>query len=53
VDEAAGHFEQAIRINPKNSTAHFNLGNALGAKGQLDEAIRCDEETLRLDPRNP
>jgi serine/threonine-protein kinase len=50
LEEAAGHFEQALRIDPKNATAHFNLGNAL-RKDKLDEAIRCYEEALRLDPK--
>jgi Tfp pilus assembly protein PilF len=31
--------------------AHNNLGNALRAKGELDGAIRCYQEAIRLDPK--
>jgi tetratricopeptide (TPR) repeat protein len=51
LDEAVGHYEQALRLDPKDAKAHGNLGNALADQGRLDEAIRHYEQALRLDPK--
>ena len=34
------------------TTAHYNLGVALGSKGDLDGAIAEYREALRLNPNN-
>ena len=39
LDEAIAHFRKAIELDPKLASAHYSLGNALLAKGQLDEAM--------------
>jgi tetratricopeptide (TPR) repeat protein len=43
-------FQKALEINPAFVEAHYNFSFALCSKGQLDEAIRELQETLRLKP---
>ena len=50
VDEATGHFEQALRIMPDYVTAHYNLGLALVQLGRLPEAVEQYEQALRIKP---
>jgi tetratricopeptide (TPR) repeat protein len=52
-DGAIAEFREAIRLNPDYATAHFNLGNALYAKGQLDDAIIKFREALCLQRDHP
>jgi len=52
LEEAIGHYEEAIRLDPKGfSAARFTLGDALRAKGRLEEAIGHYREAIRLDPQ--
>jgi tetratricopeptide (TPR) repeat protein len=44
------HFQKALEIYSNYPEAHYNLGNALLQKGQLDEAIAQFQEVLRLKP---
>ena len=39
-----------MQLQPEFAEAHFNLGNALTAKGQLVEAAACYGRTLQLQP---
>ena len=50
VQEAIGHFEQALQIKPDYAWAHNNLGNALLQGGNVAEAIKHLHEALRLMP---
>jgi len=50
VEEAAGQFEEAVRLNPNYAAAHNNLGNALIQSGHLQEAIGHYREAVRLNP---
>ncbi len=43
-------FRHALEVTEGNFPAHYNLGNALLRKGQLDEAIHQYQEALRLKP---
>lgn len=45
-------FSHAIEINPFNSLAHNNLGNALLDKEELNAAFREFNEAVRIDPNN-
>ena len=51
MDEAIACYKKAIELDPKFAVAHYNLGNALAAKGQLDAAIACCKKAIELDPR--
>jgi tetratricopeptide (TPR) repeat protein len=50
IQEAIGHYEQALRIKPDYAWAHNNLGNALLQVGNAGEAIKHLHEALRLMP---
>jgi Tfp pilus assembly protein PilF len=50
VQEAIGHYEQALRIQPDYVTAHNNFGVALVQQGRLPEAIGHYEQALQLRP---
>jgi protein O-mannosyl-transferase len=43
-------FRHALKVTANSFLAHYDLGAALGKKGQLDEAIRQYHEALRLKP---
>jgi Flp pilus assembly protein TadD len=49
-DEAIRHFQETIRLKPRQAISYFNLGNAFAKKGQIDEAIRQYREAIRLQP---
>lgn len=50
--KAAREFAAAIRLNPKDAVAHFDLGRLLLQSGNAIEAIPELEEALRLSPGN-
>ena len=50
VDEAIGHFHNAMRINPRFAEVHNNLGIILIRKGKLEEAVAHFREALRIKP---
>src|SRR5207237_6988120 len=50
-DGAIASFKKAIVFDPNFTEAHFGLGNALRAKGQVDESIACYRQALALDPK--
>ena len=52
IPEAAGQYEEAIKIDPKNPVAQLNLCNALTRLGRPAEALPHGEAAVRLDPRN-
>ncbi len=44
LEEAVGHFVQALRYMPEHADAHGNLGAALARLGRPDEALAHVEE---------
>jgi tetratricopeptide (TPR) repeat protein len=50
IEEAIGHFERALRLNPDSAEAHNNLGMALAQTGKIEEAIGHFEQALRITP---
>ena len=50
LDEAMGHYQEALRLKPDYADAHNNLGIALGRKGKVGEAISQFQEALRVKP---
>lgn len=51
LDEAAGEFYAALKINPDYVEAHNNLGLTLRKINRLDDAIQEFEAALRLNPQ--
>ncbi len=47
IDEAIGHYAEAIRIRPGYNKAHYNMGNAQYRKGRINEAIKHYMAALR------
>jgi tetratricopeptide (TPR) repeat protein len=41
---------EAMRLTPDDAVAHYDLGNALGDKGDWDGAIKEYGEAIRLKP---
>jgi Tfp pilus assembly protein PilF len=50
VQEAVGHYEQAVGIRPDFAAAQNNLGGALAELGRTKEAIEHWEQALRINP---
>ncbi|HKX03877.1 MAG TPA: tetratricopeptide repeat protein, partial [Methylomirabilota bacterium] len=46
-------WSRALRLDPESPSAASNLGSALRARGQLDEAVQYSERALRLKPDFP
>ncbi|MGQ9455739.1 MAG: tetratricopeptide repeat protein [Armatimonadota bacterium] len=43
-------FDQALKVDPTNSLAYNNLGNALVDLGEFDRAIECYNKALQYHP---
>ncbi len=50
MQEARGHFEQALQIMPDNFEALVNLGNLLSGQGDPREAISLYGRALKVNP---
>jgi Flp pilus assembly protein TadD len=53
VEEAVPHISAAVKLNPNNVEARFNLAVALAAQGKLDDAIRQLQTAVELAPNRP
>jgi tetratricopeptide (TPR) repeat protein len=51
VKEAAGQFENALEIDPKYADAHYDFGNLLYEKRDLEGAKLHYLAALRVSPR--
>jgi tetratricopeptide (TPR) repeat protein len=50
VPEALGEFHEALRLDPRNASAHSNLGLLLLAAGKPQESILEFEAALQINP---
>jgi tetratricopeptide (TPR) repeat protein len=50
INDAIGHYEQALRINPNYADVHYNLGGALVQAGRVPEAIGHWQQAVRIKP---
>lgn len=48
-DEALKHFEDALKIDPENTEAHFKRGVIFQKQNRLNDAIAAYRETVRID----
>ncbi|SVE47230.1 uncharacterized protein METZ01_LOCUS500084, partial [marine metagenome] len=51
----AGELEdaqEAVRQNPNDAVAHFNLGSAHGKLGQHRDALASFKEVVRINPND-
>ena len=46
-------LKAAIDLNPGLAQAHCGLGDSMAYSGQLDDAIACFEEAVRISPSDP
>ena len=51
-DEVIPLLESAVELNPGFSDAYESLGVMMGRKGAYDEALRCMERLLEVDPES-
>jgi protein O-mannosyl-transferase len=51
LEEAAAHFQTAVRIRPSFRDAESNLGVSLLQQGKIDDAIAEFEKVLMRDPK--
>ena len=51
-DTAVRLLQQAIRINPQDAKAHYNMGNLCKLLGQLDKAKDCYHQAVALQADN-
>ena len=49
-EEAAPHFAEAIRLEPRNAWSHLNLGDVRFAQRRYADAIQSYGEAIRLRP---
>jgi tetratricopeptide (TPR) repeat protein len=44
------HYRQAVRKNPDDARAYFDLGNVYGRSGKWEEAREAWQQAIRIDP---
>jgi len=52
LEEALPHYEESVRIRPRYSDAHNNLGLTLAKLGRITEATNHYALALQVNPRN-
>jgi tetratricopeptide (TPR) repeat protein len=50
IDLSIAEFEQALRLDPNNASAHIGLSAALSGRGNIDAAIAHCEQALKTRP---
>jgi tetratricopeptide (TPR) repeat protein len=49
-EEATEAYREAVRLDPKSATAHYNLGSSLARAGRFAEAERHLRSALKISP---
>jgi len=52
VDDAARCYQNALKLDPKNSVAENNMGSIFMAKKQFGKAEKAYRKALKLDPKS-
>lgn len=52
LEKARDAYELLVKTYPRDSAAHFNLGNVYQGLGQLEEGLAQARETFRLEPNS-
>lgn len=52
-NEAVGAYQKALKKSPENTTAFYNLGNALYKTDKLDDALKSYDNTVQTAKSNP
>ena len=51
-ESALGFFERALALDPDNADLWNRRGVALRGMGRYEEAVRCFERSLEIEPRD-
>jgi tetratricopeptide (TPR) repeat protein len=51
-DQAIGHFQRSLQLDPEQALAYGYLSQALAGRGDLIAAIAASDSALALDPYN-
>src|SRR5271157_692852 len=51
-DEALKAYDKAIEINPQNTDAWNNKGDALSKQNKYDEALKAFDKAIEINPQN-
>ncbi len=52
-DDRLRWLQAAVVAAPNNPATHYNLGDALREKGDMDGAVAAFKEAIRINPNNP
>src|SRR5215469_12991053 len=52
LDKAIDDYNEALRLNPKDSLAYVNRGSCWHDKSEFDKALADYDEAIRLDPES-
>jgi TPR repeat/WD40-like Beta Propeller Repeat len=53
IDEAVGEWKSVLEMDPRNASAHSNIGAALMMKGNTTEGLKHLREAKEIDPLIP
>jgi len=53
IDEAAAEWKRVLEVDPRNASAHDNLGAALTVEGKSAEGMKHLREAREIDPLTP
>ena len=50
IDDAMGHYSEAIRLKPDDAVPHYDLGIIYNSRGNIPRAIEEFSTALKLKP---